>query len=201
MSKHNGSERSAELVFAVFAAQSQPRSLRRLATELPTAGVRISPRTLSRWSAKYRWRQRLAAIDAQATALADFEAVSQLRVLLGRHSQLGRALLGLASTATQQLLTDPGRLRALPPTAIARLGEVGARLERGALGEKLQVEQAVVTTLNVVTTALADAFLQANALPHPEERARVFGAEADALLRKYVKDAGFDGIEMAGPHA
>lgn len=90
---------------------------------------RVSERTIRNWQVKYKWRERAAAMDAEARDLADAANVKRQADMLQRHAMQGR---NLAATGTNWFATHPegidnGR------DAITAI-KIGQELERKAEG-------------------------------------------------------------------
>jgi hypothetical protein len=121
--------------YAVFRSyRDLPVADRRLETVAEQAGV--SPRQVRAWAARWDWRERADAWDDEVHRIDDRERLEAIRTMHANHRRAGRAALLKALQALQHL--DPA---AMPAGSVARLLELGARLERDTLlvsVEKLQ---------------------------------------------------------------
>ena len=84
-----------------------------------------SERTVRHWALHFSWSNRAHAWDDQRHAIEDDERLEAIRSMHAIHRRAGRAAVVTAVQALSQL--QPGDLT--PPT-IARLLELGAKLER-----------------------------------------------------------------------
>ena len=109
--------------------------------EYRDAGVRRSQadatatslRTAKRWALQHCWAARATAWDDEINRLEDQERLDALRTMHGNHSRAARALQGFAMRALQELETQQ-----VTAADIARLFELGARLERLTLSQSVE---------------------------------------------------------------
>jgi hypothetical protein len=101
---------------------------------------------LSRWSTMWSWVERAAAWDAEVDRRkreGDLKAIEKMRE---RHIQQGMAFQGLAAKSLQKYLKleDEKGNEAIPtlsPDQVAKLADLGIRLERLNRGEPEKVEE------------------------------------------------------------
>ena len=116
------------------------RSLERLHAALEADGEAPSLRTLSGWSSKYGWQERIADLE-RAASEADREAqIAELRGMAERHAKEGLLLQQKGAQWLAALTAD----QVTAPTAIRAITE-GVRLEREARGadKKIDIAEAV----------------------------------------------------------
>ncbi|MDR1439920.1 MAG: hypothetical protein LBJ10_07910 [Clostridiales bacterium] len=115
--------------FAAFAAYRDmgagDRSIRKVAQNLAKSATAIKE-----WSARWEWQNRCAAWDAELDRLAREEQKKELLKMRGRHAQIGSALIAKAARALMAI--GDGDVKAAD---IARMADVGAKLERLARGD------------------------------------------------------------------
>ena len=99
----------ADLFFFAYYQYGPDRSIARLYSDLKTMGVRTSESTLKRYSKDYGWQERIAALDAEARQQQNQHAVEDVLAMYKRHTQLGRALQGVAGSGLQRLLANARR--------------------------------------------------------------------------------------------
>ncbi len=90
--------------------------------------VGISVRRAREWAVDWQWRERTAAWDDACHRIEDRERLEAIRAMHAKHRHAGRAAIDKAVAALN--LLDPGEM---PATAVARLLELGAKLERSTL--------------------------------------------------------------------
>jgi hypothetical protein len=90
--------------------------------------VSVTDRQVRRWAAEWAWRDRTDAWDDACHRIEDHERLEAIRSMHALHRRVGRAAITKAAQALANL--DP---ITLPPSVIARLLELGARLERSTL--------------------------------------------------------------------
>ena len=88
----------------------------------------MSVRQLRAWASRWDWRDRADAWDDECHRIEDQERLDLIRQMHANHRQAGRAAMWKALQALNTL--DPA---AMPANAVARLLELGARLERNTL--------------------------------------------------------------------
>ena len=163
-----------------------PRSLQRLHAQLSALGIPIHLATLKRWSTRFRWQARVAAIDLAATQRGDPDAVAARLAMDERHAQLARGLLSAGGSALQRLLSDDPRLRQLKPGDIARLLDLGLRAEREATQAAGDRRSIAIEVWNGVTIAVEALFTRCNTEADAAARAQGFAAGLDVLVDDYL---------------
>jgi hypothetical protein len=170
---HRGSAAHREtLLFSVYEAQGTARSLTQLHRHLRELGLDISLPTLKRYSARYRWQERLKGIADETRTRRHEQTVAETLQVLDRHGQLARALQAAGGSALQHLITNQGRLAGLSPNDIARLLELGLRTEAQASSLVASRRELAFSLANVMTNAVASLFEDVNGEADPEHRAR-----------------------------
>lgn len=113
--------------FAAFRLwRNLPPTQRRTATVAEQA--KVNPRTARQWAADWDWRSRADDWDEACHRVEDAERLEALRSMHQAHRQAGRAALDLATRALGLIDADQ-----LTPAHVARLMELGAKLERSTL--------------------------------------------------------------------
>ncbi len=119
---------------------------RRLAPVAEACGKSVS--LMERWSGTWKWRDRAAAWDREQDRVGREAQLEEVRAMHRRHANLGVLML---NKAAQRLAGDeangvtPIDTSKLTAEQVARLAEVGSRIERGARGEpeKLEIDLGV----------------------------------------------------------
>jgi hypothetical protein len=88
----------------------------------------LSYSRLRAFVARWEWRDRANAWDEACHKVEDKERLEAIRSMHAIHRQAGRAALAKAVQALSYLQAE-----AMPPSVIARLLELGAKLERSTL--------------------------------------------------------------------
>jgi hypothetical protein len=88
----------------------------------------VQPRTARQWAQEWAWWDRAQAWDDACHAIDDGERLDAIRAMHKIHRQAGRAAVVKAIQALNQL-----RPESMPPVLIARLLDLGAKLERSTL--------------------------------------------------------------------
>lgn len=162
--------------------------MRALSRTLTSAGLRISTATLKRWSSRYDWRVRVVEFDREAAARTRDAALRDDVELRERHASLGRAAAGAAAKSLQHLLANDRRLTGMSAGDIARLLDLGLRVERDAVAVETDRVDVAVGVWNGAVREVVDLFIGTNSLPTPEARARRFGAGLDALAERHLTE-------------
>lgn len=176
----------ADTLFGLYFQLGAERSLRRLHELTETLGINISFGTLKRYSTRFGWQERAAELSATAADRQDELSLREVIEMNERQAQLGRTLQGAAASGLQALLRDHERIADVPPSGIARLAEIGARLERLALGEATERQDVLVVVWNVVVREVVALFQDTNELPDPDERAAVFARGVDGIVDRHL---------------
>lgn len=90
--------------------------------------AKVSGRTIRSWAATWEWRERVAAWDDECHRAEDAERLELIRDMHAVHRRAGRAAVEKAVQALNFIAPDE-----MPATAVARLLELGAKLERSTL--------------------------------------------------------------------
>jgi hypothetical protein len=106
--------------------------------------VKGSVRSANRWAVDWRWRQRADAWDDACHRIDDQERLEAIRSMHSMHRRAGRAAIVKAVQALG--LMEPHEM---PPNLIARLLELGAKLERSTLLTSVEELQGIETAEDV----------------------------------------------------
>jgi hypothetical protein len=178
-----------EWLYPLYAQLSPPRSLRRLAEILRDAGMEISVRTLARYSKAGGWQARVRLDDARAAALPGESLVEAMRRIRDRHASIARGLQAAGSESLRRYVADEQRLGQARPAEIARLLDVGTRLERATFAPAHTVESTIAEIMSALVDYVPALFRQVNGLTDPNERAYRFitgyDSFADELFARY----------------
>lgn len=185
MDRASRTAQKADLVLAVYTTMT-PRSLRGLADQMQALGIAISLATLKRWSGRYGWQARVAAVDAAAAQQHEAQHIARLVAMSERHVQLSRGLLSAGGAALQRLLADDPRLGTLKANEIARLLELGLRAEREATHAALDRAAIATDIWNGVVTTVGGLFSDCNETADATARAQRFAAGLDALVDRHL---------------
>lgn len=74
----------------------------------------------------------------------------------------------------------------LTPSDIARLADVGTKIERLAVGEATSRIEVVENTLRAMVMEISALFREVNVYPDQDDRMREFGTGADAIIGRHV---------------
>jgi len=183
----------ADVAFALYHQMGAERSLKRLHEELRALGVDISLVTLKRYSKRFRWRQRVAELDAEVAQRQRERGLEHILAMYDRHAQLARAMQGAGGSALKKLMSSEARLAEMRAAEIARLLELGLKAERHALGESSDRREMALTTWNAVTTEMVKLFSEVNVEPDPEARARLFAHGVDRIVDRHLTELANEG--------
>lgn len=106
--------------------RDQPSSQRNLQAVAEAVGV--TARMVRRWAQNWDWRNRADAWDDTCHRAEDQERLEAIRSMHAVHRRVGRAAITKAALALQALNPE-----SMPPSIIARLLDLGAKLERSTL--------------------------------------------------------------------
>jgi len=95
--------------------------------------IEISGDSARKWSIKHHWAARSTAWDDEVARVEDLDRLDALRTMHGNHARAARALQGFAMQALAGL-----DAQTTSAADIARLFELGARLERLTLSQSVE---------------------------------------------------------------
>ena len=119
-----GEPSRAHAAFRLY--RDQPTAQRDIAVVAGLVGV--SARRARQWALDWAWRDRADAWDDECHRLEDRERLEAIRSMHAIHRRAGRVATTKAIQALSQYAADD-----MPINAIARLLELGTRLERSTL--------------------------------------------------------------------
>lgn len=187
----------ADVLFAAYVSAGRGLahySLDAFRADLASAGVTVSLGTLKRYSAQDDWQAR-AALIWERQAAEEVPDLQRARLAMeARHARLAQALTGAGATALQELLSDRQRRDSMRPSEIARLLDLGVRVERNALHTATDLEAMVVETWNTVVASVSQLFEAVNGLPVADDRAACFANALDALVDLRLRDLRKKGV-------
>jgi hypothetical protein len=112
-------------------------------TQAQERSIRTTRNEWGKWSAEYGWPMRASEHDTYLDKVRQFEAIEQIKALVGHHADAGRALrlAGLQALAARlqpaegvQHTIGDGKRRAAEDRVIMHFITEGAKLERAAYG-------------------------------------------------------------------
>lgn len=205
--------------YAIYAGLGAHRSLRAVEQVVKgIPGVQITQKTLERYSGQFGWVERARAFDQEKS---DTQAAALLESAIAQdssHANLGRAMQQMAVVGIQDYMATrtAENARKLAGTEIARLGEVGVKLERLASGRVTEITEVMVNLRAVIITGIGDGFLQALELMEARlagavdqetlddlrnEMARSYGLSVDRLLTNEFRRVGIVDSTFVEPEA
>jgi hypothetical protein len=134
--RRSGEPTRAYAAFRIF--RDLPPSQRNLAKV--TEAIGCSERATRGWAASWSWRDRADAWDDACHRIEDRERLEAIRQMHSIHQRAGRAAMSKAIQALSIL--DPA---AMTPGTIARMMELGAKLERSTLLTSVEELQGIET--------------------------------------------------------
>lgn len=122
--------------FLYYLKLAPPRSWAQVRREFPAANWR--------WWQGWRWEERADAFDT-SLAQRTLQNITELRAKMAlRQAEVGQEMLALAKARLAQFAENGGRISAMDA---ARIAEIGAKLERAALGEDARATKEVSRSL------------------------------------------------------
>lgn len=123
-----------------FAAFVVYRDLDPSVRSVPKAGEKLgkSVGTLERWVYKYKWRERVAAWDAEVERIRTQEHFERIKRMRDRHAELGELMVEVSTQAMKSLQERPHRISATAATQMAAEGTKIERLGRGDAGDVIE---------------------------------------------------------------
>lgn len=184
--------------FLVYYEMGVGRSLMALSKRLGELGVKISAKSLERYSSTFDWQQRIIERDtAEIERQKADQALIVDRMNL-RQADLGGAFQSLAAGGIRHLLDKlkpdltTGKIEPekLDPVTAAYLAKTGMRMERLARGEVTERKEAIIHVHNQWILHVAAIFRSVNELADPEQRADEFTFRMQSFIDDQVKQLG-----------
>lgn len=154
----------AQMYELVYLSMGDRRSVHAVWVAARNAGVSISEKTLERYAADFGWRESARAYDE---SLRSARIDTHIRDAIAdnvRHASFGRAfqelaLLGISAKRTNEDGSTRARVE-LSGSEIARLGEVGIKIERLASGMATDRMEIMSGAMRVIVEELGPAVIQ-----------------------------------------
>jgi hypothetical protein len=187
----------ADAVFLTYVQLGENRTLAKLGEFVRSMGVKVSDKTLERWSSRYGWQERLLQYQAELEKRRALEGVDALEDMDRRHIQLNQALGSLAAAGIKhyqgvikeaQAKGKKGiKLDISEIVGLVGQAQRGERLARGLATSKAEVIVEVVAPLVKEIMAV---FLAVNVITNdPAEivskRQAEFIKRGDSILATY----------------
>lgn len=183
-----------EFWFHLYYGMGSARSLPRVLEYGRSVGIADIPsiKSLRIWSAKFKWGERMAGIDAEiqsrVAVAQQVRAVDDQLEINHRQAVLGRAIQQIGARAMDlgfgqnvpRLSTDVSLDEA------ARVIERGAKLERLASGLATERSEMLIGIWSVVVAEIAPLFNRVNAIENPEQRKAEFAHGFDQVMKAHV---------------
>ncbi len=186
MGKHTATALRAESWFILYWRMGPDRSLEKLAEFGSSLGLKSSLNTLKRWSSDFGWQARVIDFDAKACERTQEQVLDDVVGMNMRQALLGRSMQIVAQKRIDLFKEVPATLDA---SDVARMADLGVKIERLAMGQVTGRREVMLSLLNVVILPLCDHFKQVNTIPDEVERLRRFAAGADDVVDKYLVTA------------
>lgn len=117
--------------FVVYRDLNEERSLAAVAQKLGK-----SKQLLCRWSSKNNWVDRCSAWDDERDRVARQEQIKNIKKMREEHAKVARNMIKIANKGLLKMMDEKGNLKvALNANEVARLAEVGSKMERISLGD------------------------------------------------------------------
>ncbi len=185
----SAAERRADIVFALYYQLGAERSLTTLHLQLRALGVAIGLSTIKRYAVRFRWQERIAALEADESRQRNAQGLKAALAMNERHMQLARAVQGAGGSALQRLIQSDNRLAEMKPGEIARLLELGMKSERDSLGAATTRRDVASAVWDVLTQRVVALFIRINDLPDGDARARAFASGIDDIIDEHLKES------------
>jgi len=213
----NRAEDAAQFLLPIYLSLGPQRSVRRVHEMCSDVGIQISLKTLTRYSSIGGWVEKAREFDANAAARATSWSWDELMANDRRQVQLGRALqqVAIAEMAKRNqmrpTMADPPGL-----SEIARIADVGVKIERLGSGQATEIRQVLVGVYQIVTDQIARLWsdsMAASQRVYSEEAgvededtharaynaaAAVFGPGVDRLIADHFTATGIGGVVIEG---
>lgn len=153
----NTAEAASRFFLALYLGLGTDRSIRSVYDYVRAAGVDVSLKTLERYSREYGWVEAAREHDQKRGDAAQEFTVDQLFSNDARQAQLGRLFQQIAIQEIELRVAAPATERRRSSLGdIARIGDVGVRIERLAAGQATEIRQVLVSVYNIFTVEVSN---------------------------------------------
>ena len=140
--------------FVIYRDMGEDRSLSKVAQQLSK-----SKQLLTRWSSANNWVERCTEWDREQDRILRLEQIKDIKKMRKRHADTGTLMVAVAQKALQKMIDPETKQLKDDVTAneIARLVEVGSKLERLSRGDTSEViEERQGESINAVQIYIPD---------------------------------------------
>lgn len=193
----------ADALFLVYWQMGGNRSLEKLAELCQTLRIKMTAKTLGRYSSDFGWQQRLLEIQSKESERREKEAGKIVDQMNEQHALMARGIRGLAlaglrhyqerikktSDVKRQLgePADPSLDMSLNDLLnLARGSQVMERMARGQATSRTEVWVDIAAT---VVREFVLIFMAVNTIEDPQHRATEYLRLGDEMMSRYYSDA------------
>lgn len=180
----------ADILFLIYEQMGPERSLNKLTEIVHTVGIKVSGKTLGRYSVKYEWQRQLLERQVALREAREQEALTAVDKMNEGHIQVNKGLMSLAIAGINyhQNKLEKNRAAGLPQTLnfnvrdivrLVRQAQLGERLARGEATSRTEIFNEIIGTF---VHEFAFMFIAVNGIADPEERKREFARLFDERL-------------------
>lgn len=210
----NTADASARFFLALYLGLGTSRSIKSVYDYARVAGVNIGLKTLERYSREYGWVEAARKHDEERSQAAVDFSVDQLFSNDARQAQLGRLFQQVAIQEIELRVAAPaGERRQATLGDIARIGDVGVKIERLSAGQATEIRQVLVSVYNIFTVEVsnlwkeaaeaAEAVYQAGGVEDRSIHDRAYNAAAsifapglDRLVQQHFQSVGIRDVVL-----
>ncbi len=202
------------MLFMVHKQMSVDRSLKLLAETVRAMGVRISDKTLERYSAEYHWQEQILQQNAKEHEQQEKSILAQVDQMNDADAQLARGFRAFVVAAINRVrdnmrIDQAARQKNMAPgqtapmfldmtfqemESMARTAQQMERLARGQATSRTEVWIEVVTT---VVQEFALIFIGVNKIKDEEERMNEYARLSDEIITRYYSNTVRQGVDIA----
>ncbi|MFC1979345.1 hypothetical protein ACFLVS_00475 [Chloroflexota bacterium] len=200
-SRSQREQERADMLFMVYKFMGPGRSLMKLLESCTMMGLKISEKTLKRYSVKYEWQRRILQENAKEKETTEKSIQTQVEKMNTRHAQFAQGLFGAALAGLNNLQQDvrdtpKGKVLSLNVREIVDLfkaSQQGERLARGQATSRIEVWVDIVQT---VVKEFGLIFLAVNQIPDDEQRQAEYIRLSDEMITRYFSETTKQVIEL-----
>ena len=191
LSRKQKTEEKANYLFLFYKMMGPDRSLKKLAEYGIAAGLKISEKTLLRYSGQYEWQRKLIEQQAADNEKNEQEVSKIVQTMNERQAQFGQALQTMAQVGLQSKIEairnkKPVAFDFKDITSLYRVGQIGERLARGQATSREEIK---VEIMNIVVQEFAVIFLSVYTIEDREVMKQEYIRRFNDLLKIYFPTA------------
>lgn len=214
LSRQQREQEKSDMLYLIYKFMGVERTLKKLHDMTFSLGLKVSEKTLVRYSAKYQWQRRLLEENAVEKQKAEKAASAKVEQMNTRHAQIAQSMMAMVVASVtkyqesmrqaqaQRRLQDPNAPLTLDLTIdeltkLYKTAQQGERMARGQATSRIEVWVDVTRT---VVHEFGLIFLSVYQIEDKDQMKAEFIRLSDEMLTRYFNETTKSQLSENGYH-